>query len=558
MSNLTSRRDFLRLLGVSGLLTFTGGVLSACGAQTGQKGVPAAPGAGAGAGGASTPVDLEIAIKSVQTEVPIFTGKPTRVWTYQAQVLKGDAASVQALPDTYLGPAIRVRKGQRVRVQYTNELPGNAEQSIIHWHGLHLPERMDGHPRDAIAPGKTYTYEFQVTDRAGTYWFHPHPHERTAAQVYMGLAGLFIVTDEEEAAAGLPAGAYDVPLILQDRSFDKDNQLAYISDPMGSGMTQIMMGFLGERIVVNGKADFTLPVATRVYRLRLLNGSNSRIYKLGWADGTPLTVVGTDGGLLEKPVQKKYVTLAPGERIELWADFSGRKVGDELTLRSLEFSGAEGAAAGGSGNMGGMSGSGMNMGGMSMGAAAGQAPALGAPLTVLKVRVERQEPETLRLPARLSQLNFNRVYDAVNRDNPRSFALTMRNMVWKINDRTFEMDGVTEGETVKLNTTELWEFVNQTNPGEMTDPMGMAHPFHIHGLQFQVVDRRVMPELAAGWESVREGYVEEGWKDTFLLMPGERVKVLLRFADHTGMFVYHCHNLEHESAGMMRNYRVTA
>ncbi len=558
MSNLTSRRDFLRLLGVSGLLTFTGGVLSACGAQTGQKGVPAAPGAGAGAGGASTPVDLEIAIKSVQTEVPIFTGKPTRVWTYQAQVLKGDAASVQALPDTYLGPAIRVRKGQRVRVQYTNELPGNAEQSIIHWHGLHLPERMDGHPRDAIAPGKTYTYEFQVTDRAGTYWFHPHPHERTAAQVYMGLAGLFIVTDEEEAAAGLPAGAYDVPLILQDRSFDKDNQLAYISDPMGSGMTQIMMGFLGERIVVNGKADFTLPVATRVYRLRLLNGSNSRIYKLGWADGTPLTVVGTDGGLLEKPVQKKYVTLAPGERIELWADFSGRKVGDELTLRSLEFSGAEGAAAGGSGNMGGMSGSGMNMGGMSMGAAAGQAPALGAPLTVLKVRVERQEPETLKLPARLSQLNFNRVYDAVNRDNPRSFALTMRNMVWKINDRTFEMDGVTEGETVKLNTTELWEFVNQTNPGEMTDPMGMAHPFHIHGLQFQVVDRRVMPELAAGWESVREGYVEEGWKDTFLLMPGERVKVLLRFADHTGMFVYHCHNLEHESAGMMRNYRVTA
>ena len=556
MSNLTSRRDFLRLLGVSGLLTFTGGVLSACGAQTGQKGVPAAP--GAGAGGASTPVDLEIAIKSVQTEVPIFTGKPTRVWTYQAQVLKGDAASVQALPDTYLGPAIRVRKGQRVRVQYTNELPGNAEQSIIHWHGLHLPERMDGHPRDAIAPGKTYTYEFQVTDRAGTYWFHPHPHERTAAQVYMGLAGLFIVTDEEEAAAGLPAGAYDVPLILQDRSFDKDNQLAYISDPMGSGMTQIMMGFLGERIVVNGKADFTLPVATRVYRLRLLNGSNSRIYKLGWADGTPLTVVGTDGGLLEKPVQKKYVTLAPGERIELWADFSGRKVGDELTLRSLEFSGAEGAAAGGSGNMGGMSGSGMNMGGMSMGAAAGQAPALGAPLTVLKVRVERQEPETLKLPAQLSQLNFNRVYDAVNRDNPRSFALTMRNMVWKINDRTFEMDGVTEGETVKLNTTELWEFVNQTNPGEMTDPMGMAHPFHIHGLQFQVVDRRVMPELAAGWESVREGYVEEGWKDTFLLMPGERVKVLLRFADHTGMFVYHCHNLEHESAGMMRNYRVTA
>ncbi|MCL4507311.1 MAG: multicopper oxidase family protein [Chloroflexi bacterium] len=553
-------------------MAITGGVLSGCGTQPASKSAPVE--SGASATDASAPVDLEVAIKSIQVDVSILPGKPTRVWTYQAQVLKGDPASVQALPDNYLGPIIRTRKGQRVRVQYTNELPGTAEQSIIHWHGLHLPEPMDGHPRYAIAPGKTYTYEFQVTNRAGTYWFHPHPHGRTAGQVYMGLAGLFIVSDEEESAAGLPSGNYDVPLILQDRSFGKDNQLAYIANPMGAGMMQTMMGFLGDRILVNGKPDFTLPVATRAYRLRLLNGSNSRIYKLAWDDGTPLTVIGTDGGLIEKPVQRIYVTLAPGERIELWADFSGRKVGDELTLRSLGFSGAEGVgASGGMGagastgqvitgtmDMGGMGNndSGMNMGGMSMGNAQGQPLALGASFPVMKVRVERREQETLKLPAQLSRLGGYRVEDAANRNSPRSFGLTMRNMVWKINDRTFEMEGVTDGETVKLDTTEVWEFANQTNPGEMTDPMGMAHPFHIHGLQFQVIDRQALPALTAGWNTVREGYVDEGWKDTFLLMPGERVRLLLRFKDHTGLFVYHCHNLEHESAGMMRNYRVTA
>lgn len=548
-------------------MAIAGGALSGCGTQPAPQATSAKP--GASATDATGSVDLEIALKSIQVEAPLLPGKPTRVWTYRAQVLKGDPASVKALPDNYLGPVIRVRKGQRVRVQFTNDLPGTEEQSIIHWHGLHLPERMDGHPRDAVAPGQTYTYEFEVTNRAGTYWFHPHPHERTAGQVYMGLAGLFIVSDKEESAAGLPLGDYDIPLILQDRTFDKDNQLAYVADPMGAGMMQTMMGFLGERILVNGKPGFTLPVATRAYRLRLLNGSNARIYKLAWEDGTPLTVVGTDGGLIEKPVQRAYVTLAPGERIELWADFSERKVGDELTLRSLEFTGAEGAGMSGEMNagqvmtgtmeMGGMGekDNPMDMGGMNMGSTQSQAPALGAPLPVMKVRVERQEQETLKLPAQLSRLNSYRVEDAVNRNSPRTFGLTMRNMVWKINDRTFELEGVTDGEIVKLGTTEVWEFVNQTNPGEMTDPMGMAHPFHIHGLQFQVIDRQVLPELAAGWNSVREGYVDEGWKDTFLLMPGERVKLLLRFADHTGLFVYHCHNLEHESGGMIRNYRVT-
>ena len=321
----------------------------------------------------------------------------------------------------------------------------------------------------------------------------------------MGLAGLFIVSDEEEAAAGLPAGEFDVPLVIQDRSFDPDNQLIYLGgammagdmDHMGGmdhggmmggaqgmdGMQAMMdrfMGFLGDRILVNGAPDFVLPVATRPYRLRLLNGSNSRIYKLGWSDGAPFTVIGTDGGLLEKPTQHPYVMLAPGERIELWADFSGRRAGDELSLNSLAFSGAE-----------------------SEGMGRNQTLPLGAPFTIMKVRIERQVESAQTLPDRLSTIERHRLADAVNSGAPRTFSLTHQNMVWKINGRTFEMDAVADDERVKSGDLEVWEFVNETNPGEMMDPMGMAHPIHIHGVQFQVVDRQVLPELKSGWDAVQ-------------------------------------------------------
>jgi len=178
--------------------------------------------------------------------------------------------------------------------------------------------------RNALQPGQAYVVEFEVIDRAGPYWFHPHPHGQTAHQVYMGLAGLFIVGDEEEAAVGLPTGEFDVPLVVQDRAFDADNQFVYptastgmmnhsmsgmadASTPGSGGMMggdgmQMMMGVLGSQMLVNGKADFSLPVATRAYTLRLWNGSNARIYKLRWSTGEPIVVIGSDGGLLDKPV----------------------------------------------------------------------------------------------------------------------------------------------------------------------------------------------------------------------------------------------------------------
>ena len=371
-----------------------------------------------------------------------------------------------ALPGSYLGPILRVRQGQRVRVRFTNDLP---EPSIVHWHGLLVPDAMDGHPRFAVGAGQSYAYDFQVVNRAGTYWFHPHPHRLTGGQAYRGLAGLLIVSDDEEAALGLPQGEYDQPLVIQDRQFDAQNQLVYLAQGggmMDGGMDQ-MMGFLGDRILVNGQPDFTLPVATRAYRLRLLNGSNSRIYMLAWRDGKPLTVIATDGGLLEQPVQRPFVMLAPGERVELWADFAGRKSGDELFLDSQKFVGAEGAEL-----MGGMGG---------MGSMMTQPAALpnGAAFPVARFRVARAAQGGQTRRQRLARIERYRLADAVNAARPRQVVITNRMMAWLLNGRSFEMSGVAADEVGRVGELALWEFVNERNPGQMMEQNGMAHPLHI-------------------------------------------------------------------------------
>jgi len=487
--------------------------------------------------------DVELKLTATDTQANILPGQPTRVWKYDGAVLKGDPANLQTIPNSYLGPIIRAKRGQKIRIHLNNAL---SEPTIIHWHGLHVPPEMDGHPRYAIQPGQTYVYEFEIRNRAGTYWFHPHPHQRTGFQAYAGLAGLFLISDGEETEANLPSGEFDVPLVIQDRAFNAANQLVYLTGgtlaPHASaGVMDQMMGFLGDRILVNGQPDFAMNVATRAYRFRILNGSNSRVYKLAWDDDTPLTVIATDGGLLEKPVQRNYVTLGPGERVELWADFGNRRVGSELKLKSLAFSGAE------SGMMGGMMGGGMMGGGNA-------ALPHGAEFTIMRVKVDREIKDNANLPERLSTIQRYRLDDAVNRENPRAFGIAMQQMMtWTLNGRVFEMEGVANDEIVKLNTLEAWEFVNQTNS---MDPM--VHPMHIHGVQFQVIERQIAPQFKANWETVRAGYVDEGWKDTVTLWAGERAKLLMRFEDFPGMFLYHCHNLEHEDQGLMRNYLIQA
>jgi FtsP/CotA-like multicopper oxidase with cupredoxin domain len=508
-----NRRDFLRALGTGSALL--AGVPHLSFAQTAHR-----QNGGAVASSGFNP-DLEIELVATLGEAPIFPGDVTNIWQYRGRVLKGNPAGFQMTPGNML-PIIRARNGQKLRIHFINDLP---EASIVHWHGLHIVQKMDGHPMYAIAPGQRFVYEFKVDNRAGTYWFHPHPHGRTGAQVYGGLAGLFLISDDEEQAAGLPKDEFDLAWVIQDRLFSNDNQLIYLQSPMGQ-----MAGFLGNRILINGQPDFVQSVATTAYRVRLLNGSNSRFYKLAWDDGRPLTVIGSDGGLLERPLQRPYVTLAPAERVELWMNFSDRSVGDQLTLRSLEFNA-----------------------GAPMMMMRGAAAPNGIAFPVLKIRVDRKISKPHVLPAKLSVIPRYRLENAVNRDSPRLFRISMGMMGQAtLNGRRFEMTGVTPHETVKLNTLEVWEFAND---GGM---MMMAHPMHVHNLQFQVLQRRVDPRFAGVRNTLSAGFLDEGWKDVVIVMPGERVRVLMQFTDHTGLYLYHCHILEHEDMGMMRNYRVQA
>ena len=563
-SSRFNRREFLRVTGLTGGVILGGGIHELLGSCSQSSSLNANQDTSTiRAASPSFIPDLEIDLQATPKAVQIRSGQPTQVWSYESKLVRGDPTSLQTLPDSYLGSVIRVRQGQRVRVNFQNNLlPG--QSSVIHWHGLILPEEMDGHPRFAIQPRQRYVYEFEVINRAGTNWFHPHPDQLTGGQVYAGLAGLFLVTDEEETGLNLPSGAYDVPIVLQDRTFDANNQLIYLDSRIGhaqsSGLGNMggmphgnsggmmgnmdqMMGFLGQTILVNGKLNNVFSAATRTYRLRILNGSNSRIYKLAWSNGDPMIAIATDGRLLARPVERKYLMLAPGERVDVWADFSKLKVGTELTLNSLAFSGAENA--GGMGNMGQMG-------------TRDNAPALGAAMPLYTIKIEREEKETRRLPNQLASLSLLRPQDAVNANNPRPVTLSLGGMRWQLNDLPFEMNTATPEETVKLNTIEQWEIINQINPGAMMDANGMAHPIHLHGTHFQVISREISPELRSGWDTVKDGYIDEGLKDTVMVMPGERIKLLMKFEPYSGLFVYHCHNLEHEDRGMMRNYRIAA
>ncbi len=481
--------------------------------------------------------DVELTLTATAGETSILPGRPTEVWRFTGKVTKGPADSLQDMADSYLGPTLRFRRGQRVRIRFTNALP---EASIVHWHGLDVPEAADGHPRLAIDPGKEYVYEFQVTNRAGTYWYHPHPHHRTGVQVYRGLAGLLIVSDEEEAALGLPAGAHELLCVLQDRRFDADNQLAYLS----GGMMDQMHGLLGDRMLVNGRIAPVVNVASRGYRLRLLNGSSARVYKLEWSDGTPLTVIGTQGGLLERPRPQRYLTLAPAQRAEVFVDLTGRAVGSTIELRSAAFPPSDidrtaGGMGGGMGMMGGMG--------------AATAPAgtgSGAPLSLMTLRVNRQESSSYRLPQRLATYGPTWAPNAAApvRRVPLSFAAAQ----WLLDGRTFDMMTTSPEEEVRAGSTQIWELTNVS--GMMGVPM--AHPLHIHGRQFRVLSREPVSGTTAGSASIREGLLDDGWLDTVLILPGERVRLQVTFTEHPGLYLYHCHVLEHEDMGMMRNLRV--
>ena len=488
-------------------------------------------------------VDVDVELRAVvgQAMLDPVIGRAAEVFRFEGKLLAGPASALAPRAAGYLGPTFRVKRGQRLRVRFTN---GLREPSIVHWHGLHLSQENDGHPRLVVPSGGSYVYEFTVEDRPGTYWYHPHPHDRTGVQVYRGLAGVFLVVDPDDAARGLPTAEQDLPLVLQERILDASGQLVYSPNQM--------LGLLGDRTFVNGLASAPLAVKAGSYRLRLLNGSNARIYKLAWSDGSPLTVIGTDGGLLAAPSTRPYVMLAPAQRVELWADFGRSPGGDDVWLESTVYS-----TGSGMGMMGGMMGGGMRGGrmmgrgmmGPGMGTAVG--PENGTAFRVCRFAVSGKG-QRLPVPQALGPVPFRPRDEVTNLSAPRSFRISMMHMQWLLNGRTFRMTEVAADERVKLDTTEDWEFHN------LGGMMALPHPIHLHGGQFQVIARSSTPGFEAHADSVREGLLDEGLRDTVLVMPGQSVRIRMRFDRHPGLFLYHCHNLEHEDMGMMRNYLVEA
>jgi FtsP/CotA-like multicopper oxidase with cupredoxin domain len=276
-----------------------------------------------------------------------------------------------------------------------------------------------------------------------------------------------------------------------------------------------------------------------------LNGSNARIYKLAWSDGTPMTVIGADGGLLERPAVRRFMTLAPAQRADLWLDLGGRAVGSRLELRSEAFPVADGGIdmGRGMGMMGRMMGGGRGAGMGGMGAGRLE---LGAPVSLLSITVARQEQAGAQLAPRLSA--FGQDWQPVPAAPIRRIPIAFRAMEWTLGGRTFEMAQVAGDETVRAGSTHIWEFVNEGGPMGMH----MAHPIHLHGRQFRVVGRTG----GSASNALRDGLIDAGWLDTVLVLPNESVRVQVRFSDHRGLFLYHCHILEHEDMGMMRNFRV--
>jgi FtsP/CotA-like multicopper oxidase with cupredoxin domain len=464
--------------------------------------------------------DLVLALTAEAGSVPLRTGPETRVLRYHANVMRGRPDAVKPSNGAF-GPTLELKRGERVRIHFRNRLKG---PSIVHWHGLLVPEEADGHPRFAVEADEEYVYEFSVSNPAGTYLYHPHPHGMTGLQVYYGLAGLLVVRESDEQERGLPAAEHELALAIQDRLINAENQFV----PRRTMMDR-MHGVLGDQVVVNGLPDARFNVTPRPYRLRLANVSNARIYKLGWSDGRPMRAIAADNGLLsaaEGPKEMPYVTLAPFERVEVIEDFGERRSGTDVSLVSGAFSLR-------SGMMGGRMGGGMMGGGMMGGDQGRELPIArfsigsGPRVRGASLALPAPDPSVAKPVTELrTQLSF-------------------RHMQGFMNGRSFDMTGVADDERVPLGKPVTWTFSND-GPG-----MAMPHPMHVHGVRFRILERSGGEPA----EDLREGILSAGYKDTFMILSGESVRVAFTPTE-PGLFMVHCHNLEHEDSGMMRNFQV--
>lgn len=404
---------------------------------------------------------------------------------------QGGTTPTWGINGPHLAPTIRAARGERVEVHVTNDLD---EASTLHWHGMHLPAEMDGGPHQTIPVGQTWEPHWLIDQPASTLWYHPHPHGHTARHIYRGLTGMFIIDDDKESALELPRdyGVDDIPLIVQDRRFNGDGSLDESSSVWHSD------GIVGDTILVNGTPGPYFEVTTQTVRLRILNGSNTRPYNFAFDDQRNFSVIATDGGLLEAPVEMNAVQLSPGERAEIVVTFAP---GEQVRLQSGP-SDTRNRLAGGTDH-----------------------------LDIIEFRAEEQLSGTSQIPDEL--IDVPRIQESAAATT-RDFALAG----YAINGLAMDMARIDE--VVTLGDTEIWTVTNFD---------GMTHNFHVHDVQFQILDidgQEPPPHL-------------RGWKDTVWLPQGQRFRLIMTFTDYASNewpYMYHCHILRHEDQGMMGQFVV--
>jgi len=418
----------------------------------------------------------------------------------------------------YLGPTLFLKKGDSININVNNTL---MDTTTIHWHGLHVAAANDGGPHTVIPPGTIWNPKFKVRDLAGTYWYHPHLHMMTNMQASKGAAGLIIVRDSVEALLNLPRryNVDDFPLVIQSKAFDAGKQIT-----IGNAYDSVMM--------VNGTINPYLQAPAQVIRLRLLNASSERVYNFGFTGNLTFNQITSDGGLLQNPVALTRLRLAPGERAEILINLSSMQ-GQTVNLMSYASElpngiyGAANPAAMGGGSITGYSSNVLN----------------GSDFQILKMQVVAATANPVTsIPSSLAVITPWTVGQAALTRTLTFSPQTMGpnqalNGPFVINNATFNMNVINY--TIPKDNIEIWELRNQT---------AIAHPFHIHDVQFYVVDINGAvppPNL-------------QGRKDVILVPSQQTVRFITKFENFcdTVPYMYHCHMLPHEDDGMMGQFKV--
>lgn len=417
-----------------------------------------------------------------------------------AQFLPGNITQTNSFNSNhYLGPTLLLNKGDNVSMIVHNELD---DTTTLHWHGMHVSPENDGGPHTVILPDSTWNPEFTVMDNASTYWYHPHLHMKTSMQIMKGAAGLIIVRDSLEATLNLPRkyGIDDFPLIIQSQQFDTLNQINY-------------MGKKDSILLINGTINPYLIVPAQVVRFRLLNASKERSYNFGLSNNHSFYIIGTDGGLLTAPVLNTRIRLSPGERSEILLNLTGMN-GDSIYLMSYASELPFGVHGGTTFPY--------------------QSPLNGSDFNILKltVGVPTVNPITV-IPSSLGMLN---PFPTQQADVTRIINFTGNS---SFNDNPYDMMRIDY--VIPLNNIEIWQLHNQ---------MADAHSFHIHDVQFYILDR----------DGNAPAPEESGKKDVVLVYPNETVRFITKFedfADTTMPYMFHCHLLMHADMGMMGQFIVS-